>query len=135
MHLDWGIQKVLNRAQAVMREFRHFRPAHSARDLARMAEETISLTHAYGEGWLIAGEVGAFADQGINNIVCLSPFGCIANQIVARGVAKRMKDRYRGLNLLFLDVDAGMSEVNYFNRLHFFATQAKEAAEAGLGPM
>ncbi len=97
-------------------------------NLPDKAEETISLTHAYGEGWLIAGEVGAMAEQGINNVVCLSPFGCIANQIVARGVAKRMKDKYRGLNMLFLDVDAGLSEVNYFNRLHFFASQAKDAA-------
>ena len=63
------------------------------------------------------------------NVVCLQPFACIANQVVARGVAKRLKARHPGLNLLFLDLDAGISEVNYFNRMHFFVSQAKR----GLG--
>ena len=39
-----------------------------------------------------------------------------------------MKEHHRDLNLLFLDLDAGMSEVNYFNRMHFFVSQAKTAA-------
>ncbi len=33
--LEWGIQKVLNQAQAVMRNFKYHRPGHSARELAR----------------------------------------------------------------------------------------------------
>jgi predicted nucleotide-binding protein (sugar kinase/HSP70/actin superfamily) len=40
-------------------------------------------------------------------------------------VARRLKEKHKGLNLLFLDVDAGLSEVNYFNRMHFFVSQAK----------
>jgi predicted nucleotide-binding protein (sugar kinase/HSP70/actin superfamily) len=85
------------------------------------------MTHAYGEGWLIAGEIGALAESGVPNVLCLQPFACIANQIVARGIAKRLKQRYPDLNLLFCDLDSGTSEVNYFNRMHFFVSQAHHA--------
>ncbi|MDR0687118.1 MAG: hypothetical protein LBF55_00330, partial [Prevotellaceae bacterium] len=84
--------------------------------------------HQYGEGWLIPGEISAFASEGINNVISLQPFGCIANQIISKGVEKRMKDKYPKLNLLFLDFDAGTSEVNVFNRLYFMVKAAKEEA-------
>ena len=53
------------------------------------------MTHSYGESWLIAGEIGALAQSGVSNVLCLQPFGCVANQVTARGVAKRMKEQYR----------------------------------------
>jgi len=59
-------------------------------------------------------------------VLCLQPFGCIANHVVAKGMEKRMKELYPQLNLLFLDADAGISEVNFFNRMHFFISHAKE---------
>jgi len=39
-----------------------------------------------------------------------------------------MKEMYPQLNLLFLDADAGVSEVNFFNRMHFFLNHAKESS-------
>jgi len=63
--------------------------------------------------------------DGVQNVLCLQPFGCIANHVVAKGVAKRLKEKYARLNLLFLDLDAGVSEVNFLNRLHFFINRAK----------
>lgn len=61
----------------------------------------------------------------INNVLCLQPFGCIANQVIAKGVARRLKEIYPKVNLLFLDLDAGGSEVNLINRAHFFLEQAR----------
>ncbi|HET9492953.1 MAG TPA: acyl-CoA dehydratase activase-related protein, partial [Chloroflexia bacterium] len=127
--LERRARGVLGRADEVMRGFKYHRPSHTLHDLARTAERSVSLTHSYGESWLIAGEIGAMVESGITNVICLQPFGCLANQVTARGVAKSMKEQYHGLNVLFLDVDAGMSEVNYFNRMHFFLTQAKSAVE------
>jgi predicted CoA-substrate-specific enzyme activase len=115
--------KAVEQAEEVMQGFRYHRPAHPVREVARAASKMVSLTHAYGESWLIAGEIGAMCESGIRDIVCLQPFGCIANQVTARGVARRMKLVHPELNLLFLDLDASMSEVNYFNRLHFFVSQ------------
>jgi predicted nucleotide-binding protein (sugar kinase/HSP70/actin superfamily) len=56
----------------------------------------------------------------------LQPFGCIANHVIAKGVARRLKDLYPALNHLFLDLDAGGSEVNLLNRAHFFVEQARQ---------
>jgi predicted nucleotide-binding protein (sugar kinase/HSP70/actin superfamily) len=116
----------LNEVDGIMKKYRFHRPYHDIQEIARKAQEIVSLNHQYGEGWLIAGEIASFAKDGINNVLCLQPFGCIANHVVAKGVEKRMKELYPRLNLLFLDADAGISEVNFFNRMHFFINHAKE---------
>ncbi|MDR2556234.1 MAG: hypothetical protein LBC49_00800, partial [Bacteroidales bacterium] len=88
-------------------------------EIAKYAEEIIDLSNQFGEGWMIAGEVASFARRGINRIVCIQPFGCIANHIIAKGIERRLKQFYPSINLLFLDIDGGMAEVNLHNRLHF----------------
>ena len=86
---------------------------------ADYASEILDLSNQFGEGWLIAGEIACYARQGINRVVCVQPFGCIANHIVAKGIEKRLKKFYPDLNLLYLDIDGGVAEVNLQNRLHF----------------
>ena len=124
------VQNFLDKAEKVLSNFKHYRPNHHIRHLAETASEIIDLTNHYGEGWLIPGEIGSLVKEGIPNILCLQPFGCIANHVVAKGVEKRMKERYPNLNILFLDADAGTSEVNFQNRLYFFINHAKEANQA-----
>jgi predicted nucleotide-binding protein (sugar kinase/HSP70/actin superfamily) len=91
-------------------------------------KQPLSLNHQYGEGWLIAGEVASLAHDGVQNVLCIQPFGCIANHVIAKGVQKRLQEIYPQLNLLFLDADAGVSEVNFFNRMHFFINHARSSA-------
>jgi predicted nucleotide-binding protein (sugar kinase/HSP70/actin superfamily) len=86
---------------------------------AKYASQIIDLSNQFGEGWMIAGEVASFAQRGINRVVCVQPFGCIANHIVAKGIERRLKEHYPKMNLLFLDIDGGMAEVNLHNRLEF----------------
>jgi predicted CoA-substrate-specific enzyme activase len=91
----------------------------SIKQIAKDAEETLSLSNQFGEGWLISAEISSFAKQGINNIISVQPFGCIANQIISKGIEKNLKKKYPNLNLLFLDYDDGASDVNITNRLYF----------------
>ncbi|MGC1377602.1 MAG: acyl-CoA dehydratase activase [Anaerolineales bacterium] len=119
----------LHQFDAVMQGYRRYHPHTSIRDIAANAQEILSLNHQYGEGWLIAGEVASFARNGVTNVLCLQPFGCIANHVIAKGVQKRLQEKYPQLNLLFLDADAGVSEVNFFNRMHFFVNHARTAAD------
>jgi predicted nucleotide-binding protein (sugar kinase/HSP70/actin superfamily) len=128
--LVWRL--ILRRAQALVDEvdrvaarFAYYRGGCHIGDLAARAGDVVSLAHQYGESWLIAGEIGDFVRSGVKNVICLQPFGCIANHVVAKGVERRLKETYRGLNLLFLDADAGTSEVNFQNRLHFFVSHAR----------
>lgn len=122
------LRAYLKEARHIMKNYRRFHRHPDIETIARNAEAILSLNHQYGEGWLIAGEVASFAKNGINNVLCLQPFGCIANHIIAKGAEKKMKEMYSQLNLLLLDADAGVSEVNFFNRMHFFVNHAKTAA-------
>ncbi|MEK7242552.1 MAG: BadF/BadG/BcrA/BcrD ATPase family protein, partial [Thermodesulfobacteriota bacterium] len=96
------------------------------------AEETsraTSLANQAGEGWLLPAEMIAMLKGGVGNIVCLQPFGCLANHIIGKGVEKKLKSLYNRLNLLFLDMDPGMSEVNILNRLLFIVMSAREGMQ------
>ncbi|MEE9466614.1 MAG: hypothetical protein V3W14_13685, partial [Candidatus Neomarinimicrobiota bacterium] len=125
------INACLHRAAKHMRRFKRYRPFHSVDHLASRAERACSLVNQFGEGWLIPGEIAAFAEDGVPNVICAQPFGCIANHIVGRGLEKRLKELYPDLNLLYLDFDSGTSEVNVTNRLHFFARNARESMRGG----
>ncbi|HMB01542.1 MAG TPA: acyl-CoA dehydratase activase-related protein, partial [Spirochaetota bacterium] len=100
---------------------------HNFDKTADYASDILSLSNQFGEGWGLAGEIISLYKQGIKNIVCLQPFGCIANHIIAKGIAKRIQKLYPDINLLFLDSDAGSSEVNLMNRLKFLINSAKES--------
>jgi len=111
--------RFVNRSNRIMEKYNRYEPAHSIRDVSKKASEILNLANQFGEGWLIPGEIAAFAESGVNNVVSVQPFGCIANHVISKGVEKRIRDRYPNMNLLFLDFDSGMSEVNILNRLHF----------------
>jgi len=118
----------LDDVNETMKKYHRFHHHPDIDTIAKNAQEILSLNHQYGEGWLISGEIASFVKDGIPNVLCLQPFGCIANHIVAKGAEKKMRELYPQLNLLFLDADAGVSEVNFFNRMHFFLNHAKESS-------
>ncbi|MDR1336956.1 MAG: acyl-CoA dehydratase activase-related protein [Tannerella sp.] len=113
------MNRQLQKAEAVMKDFRFYRPSESIFVKARYASDILHLSNQFGEGWMIAAAVAAYARQDIRKVVCIQPFGCIANHVVAKGVETRLKKFYPEMELLYLDVDAGIAEVNLQNRLHF----------------
>lgn len=119
------VQKLINKVNDSGRQFRYFQPFEDVFEKAKAAQEIISLSTQFGEGWLLPGEIAAMAQQGINHVVSLQPFGCIANHIVEKGIEKRMKSLYPELNILSLDFDSSVSEVNITNRLLLFINDIK----------
>jgi predicted nucleotide-binding protein (sugar kinase/HSP70/actin superfamily) len=105
------------RVEQVMKGFRYFVENESIFAKARHAREVLHLSNQFGEGWLIAAEIAGFSRHGVNKVVCLQPFGCIANHVVAKGIEKRLKQLYPTVDLLYLDIDSGVAEVNLQNRL------------------
>ena len=124
--LDAYVRYYLRQVEGAMRNFRYYRKSHDLHELAAETGKVTSLANQAGEGWLLTAEMLAMLKNGIEHIICLQPFGCLANHITGKGVEKRMKSLYPRLNLLFLDMDAGISEVNVLNRLHFMLASAKE---------
>lgn len=116
----------LAQIEHVMQGFRFYKKAHDLRELAEITDDVVSLANQYGEGWLLTAEMIAMLQEGTSNIVCLQPFGCIANHITGRGVENKLREMFPALNLLSLDMDAGASEVNILNRLHLLTSEARE---------
>jgi predicted CoA-substrate-specific enzyme activase len=116
------IHKIENKASV----FPYLHSVSSPHKSAEKAKGIINLNAQFGEGWGIAAEFAHFAESGINNVVSLQPFGCIANQVISKGIEKRAKELHPALNLLFLDFDSNMAEANIFNRLHFMIRNAQE---------
>lgn len=123
---EWYARYHMKRFEKIRKGFKHYRPSHYIGDLSKKMEGVVSLVDQFGEGWLIPAEIGAFAEEGVNNVVCVQPFGCISNHIIGKGVEKGIKKRYPDMNVLYLDMDAGSSEVNLYNRLNFIVRSAKE---------
>lgn len=115
----WYINSKVKKSEKILSKFRFYEASESIYAKAEAASEVLSLSNQFGEGWLIPGEISHYARKGVNKVVCLQPFGCIANHIVAKGVEKRIKEIYPHMNILYLDIDGGIAEVNLQNRLHF----------------
>ncbi len=113
------MNKRIRKVESIMKNFRFYQPSESIYIKAEHASEVLNLSNQFGEGWCIAAEVAHYARHGINKVVCIQPFGCIANHVVAKGIEKRLKQLYPDTNLLYLDIDGGIAEVNLQNRLHF----------------
>ncbi|MFZ3114874.1 MAG: acyl-CoA dehydratase activase-related protein [Syntrophales bacterium] len=119
------IQHYLRQVESVRRHFRYYRKNGNLRELAVAAGQVTNLANQAGEGWLLPAEMIAMTQNGVEDIICLQPFGCLANHVTGKGVEKRMKALYPRLNLHFLDMDAGTSEVNTINRLHLILEMIK----------
>ena len=77
----------------------------------------ISLGQQSGEGWLLGAEMVRMLESGVENILCVQPFGCLPNHVVAKGLMGELKRRYPQANFISLDYDPGASEVNQINRI------------------
>lgn len=115
----------INKINRIASSFRYFVPFKDIFDEADAAKDIITLNAQFGEGWLLPAEIVSYVHQGVNNVITLQPFGCIANHIVAKGVEKRIKSLYPQINLLSLDFDSGVSDVNIINRMLLFIDNLK----------
>jgi len=128
-----AVQGVLNRANEILRGLPYVTGFPDLRELATRASEVVPLASRYGEGWLLSGEMIHLAGLGAENILCLQPFGCLANQVVAKGVEKRLRSLHPSLRVLFIDLDHNTSQTNILNRVHFLVQNAKESASLRIG--
>ena len=122
--LSRSFYRLINKRIAIFNRtasgFRYFVPFSDIYEEAGRTEGIVSGAAQFGEGWLLPAEIIEFTKQGINNVISLQPFGCIANHIVSKGIEKRLRMLYPELNLLSLDFDSGVSSVNITNRLLLF---------------
>lgn len=77
-----------------------------------------------GEGWLLTSEMAELVMEGVKNIVCTQPFGCLPNHIVAKGMENKIKAVHPDANIVAVDYDPGASRVNQQNRIKLMLANA-----------
>ena len=113
-------------ANAALRNSRHFTPASEIGHLAKMAQEYVSQGNQSGEGWFLTGEMMELIEEGVPNIVCVQPFGCLPNHVMGKGVIKSIRKKHPEANIVAIDYDPGASEVNQLNRIKLMLSTARE---------
>ena len=111
------VKKRIDACNKVMSSFRYYHPLDNVFDLSTKVKDIIPLYTQFGEGWLLPAEIVNMVQHGINTVVSLQPFGCIANHIISKGVENKIKEMYPRLNYLALDFDNSVTPVNIKNRL------------------
>lgn len=82
-----------------------------------------------GEGWLLTGEMLELIDDGINNIVCTQPFGCLPNHIAGKGMIRAIKNGHPDSNIVAIDYDPGATRINQENRIKLMLANARMTSE------
>ena len=120
------IQKPMSKA---LLSSKHFSNKHGIKTIQQHAQEVMQTGNQSGEGWFLSGEIINLINSGINNIVCVQPFGCLPNHVVGKGIFKRVKELYPQANLVAVDYDPSASAVNQLNRIKLMLENAKDEEE------
>lgn len=118
-----------NKVENVFKDFRFASPRQTLATLAHKVTRVTSLANQAGEGWLLPAEIIDMTEKGVNHILCLQPFGCLANHITGKGVEGVLRRLYPKLDMLCLDLDPGTSKTNNDNRLQLLIMSAQEDFE------
>lgn len=94
--------------------------------IVALNDDYISFGVKMGEGWLLPAEMLELADSGVNNIVCVQPFGCLPNQIVGKGMMRPIKARNPDINIVAIDYDPSATKVNQENRIKLMLSNARD---------
>ena len=101
-------------------------PTTNIKHLKENVKDVISTGNQTGEGWYLTGEMIELIKEGVPNIVCVQPFGCLPNHIVGKAVMRRIKELYPEANIVAVDYDPGASKSNQINRIKLMLSVAKE---------
>lgn len=103
-----------------------FRPPASFDTVRKLSQEIISPGVKMGEGWLLPAEMVELITEGVNNIVCAQPFGCLPNHIAGKGMVRKIREHYPQANIVSVDYDPSASKINQENRIKLMLSSAED---------
>lgn len=123
------VQKLQKTMSDVILQNSDFSAPHSFDLLCKAVNGIIDMGVKMGEGWLLSAEIAGYIEEGINNVVCAQPFGCLPNHIVAKGVMSNIRKKYPMANVVAIDYDPGTCKANQENRINLLLMNAKKYME------
>jgi predicted nucleotide-binding protein (sugar kinase/HSP70/actin superfamily) len=108
-----------------------FTPPGSFQNLYNLITRSgyLGLGNKMGEGWLLTAEMLEFIESGINDVICVQPFGCLPNHVVGRGMVRSIKNDYPKSNIVTIDYDPSATKINQENRIKLMFANARRAAK------
>ncbi len=123
------VQHWQNKMIKTVKKYSDFRAPTPFSELVSLVDGFIGMGTKMGEGWLLTAEMLELIHSGVNNIVSAQPFGCLPNHIIAKGMSRKVKDRYPQANIVAVDYDPSATPINQENRLKLMLANAKLAEE------
>jgi len=120
------IESYRKEMKKALKASKRFEAPKPIEEIAKYAENHLSLANQCGEGWFLTGEMVELIRSGVNNIVCLQPFACLPNHITGKGMVREIRRSYPKANIAAIDYDPGASEVNQLNRIKLMLSVAVE---------
>lgn len=114
-----------NKMYKTVKDHGVFRAPMGFSEKKNITEKYIGQGVKMGEGWLLTSEMAQLVTEGVKNIVCTQPFGCLPNHIVAKGMEAKIKSIHPDANIVAVDYDPGASQVNQQNRIKLMLANAK----------
>ncbi|WP_038077864.1 acyl-CoA dehydratase activase [Treponema primitia] len=112
-----------------------YEPALQLPDLAKYSDPIIDRSICSGESFLMAADILHRASRGVKSFILLQPFGCLPNHFAGRGVVKRIKEEYPGIQILALDYDPDTSFANIENRLQMLIMNTRNTPPSPKGEL
>lgn len=109
----------------IIRKESRFAPPTPFSHAIELVKDYIGLGAKMGEGWLLPAEMLELIDEGVPNIVCTQPFGCLPNHIMGKGMMKPLKERGENVNIVAIDYDPGATRINQENRIKLMLANAR----------
>lgn len=109
----------------VIKKHGHFRPPMPFDEVRKLSHEIIGEGVKMGEGWLLPAEMVELVQEGVPNIVCAQPFGCLPNHIAGKGMVRKIREHYPEANIVSVDYDPGASKINQENRIKLMLSAAR----------
>ncbi|MDO4269406.1 MAG: 2-hydroxyacyl-CoA dehydratase [Eubacteriales bacterium] len=109
----------------LMKKDGKFRPPMPFDEVRKKAQSIIGPGVKMGEGWLLPAEMVELISEGVRNIVCTQPFGCLPNHIAGKGMIRKIRETYPEANIVAIDYDPGASKINQENRIKLMLSSAE----------
>lgn len=112
-----------------------FRAPEPFSEISKLVDGYLGSGNKMGEGWLLTAEMLELIHDGIDNIVCTQPFGCLPNHIVGKGMIRAIKNNHPESNIVAIDYDPGATKINQENRIKLMLANARMTAARQAQPI
>lgn len=113
----------------IIRQNSSFRAPEGYEDIKKLVKGYLGYGNKMGEGWLLTAEMLELIEDGVGNIVCAQPFGCLPNHIVGKGMIRKIKENHPDSNIVAIDYDPGATSINQENRIKLMLANARMVKE------